>query len=317
MTGEAILVGDVGGTNVRFALAYPEGGRLTLSDIWKRRGADFPTFAAALDAYLKETGARPDGAALGLAGVVIKDHIDLINRGWSIALSDLRAQIGGKRLVVVNDFVAMARAAPDLDDEGLDPIRSGVRDPDGSAAVGGPGTGFGIAILRRIQSGWVVTGGEGGHQAYAPQTPLEWAVAEAMRRRGVDVSNELVAAGAGFDVTRDSLAEVMGVIVARCRRGRCHQGGAGGRRIRGGFLPAARGDGHDGDGEPRARLQCVGRGLYRRRRCAASCAVAGRAGSAGALSQARTAYADAGAISDQPDRVGRRAPAGGGASVAG
>ena len=211
MTGEAILVGDVGGTNVRFALAYPEGGRLTLSEIWKHRGADFPTFAAALDAYLSETGARPDGAALGLAGVVIKDHIDLINRGWSIALSDVRAQIGGKRLVVVNDFVAMARAAPDLDDDGLDPIRSGVRDPAGSAAVGGPGTGFGIAILRRIKSAWVVTGGEGGHQAYAPQTPLEWAVAEAMRRRGVDVSNELVAAGAGFEVTRDSLAEVMGV----------------------------------------------------------------------------------------------------------
>lgn len=212
MASDAILVGDVGGTNVRFALAYREGGRLRLSEIWKRKGAEFATFADALNAYLGETGARPDGAALGLAGVVIDDRIHLINRGWDIALSDVRARIGGKRLVAVNDFVAMARAAPDLDDEGLEPIRSGVRDPDGSAAVGGPGTGFGIAVLRRIKPGWIVTGGEGGHQLYAPQTPLEWAVVEAMRRRGVvDVSNELVAAGAGFEETRDSLAEVMGL----------------------------------------------------------------------------------------------------------
>jgi glucokinase len=211
MVGEAILVGDVGGTNVRFALAYPEGGRLTLSDIWKRKAAEFPGFADAMDAFLEETGAKPDGAALGMAGVVIDDRIHLINNGWDIVLADVRARIGGKRLVAVNDFVAMARAAPDLDDDGLEPIRSGQRDPDGSAAVGGPGTGFGIAILRRIKPGWIVTGGEGGHQAFAPQTPLEWAVAEAMRRRGVDVSNEYVAAGAGFDLTRDSLAEVMGV----------------------------------------------------------------------------------------------------------
>lgn len=211
MTGEAILVGDVGGTNVRFALAYPEGGRLRLSDIWKQKAADFPDFTDALEAFLQDTGARPDGVALGAAGVVINDHVHLINSGWDIDLPKLRARIGGKRLVVVNDFVAMARSAPDLDDEGLEPIRSGPRDPEGSAAVGGPGTGFGVAILRRIKPGWIVTGGEGGHQAFAPQTPLEWAVAEAMRRRGVDVSNELVAAGAGFELTRDSLAEVMGV----------------------------------------------------------------------------------------------------------
>lgn len=210
MAGEAILVGDVGGTNVRFALAYPEAGRLVLSEIWKREGADFPDFVDALDAFLDETGARPDGAALGMAGVVVQDRLDIINRGWSIDLADVRARLGGKRLVAVNDFIAMARAAPDLDDDDLEPIRSTERDPDGSAAVGGPGTGFGVAILRKIKPGWVVTGGEGGHQAFAPQTELEWEVAEAMRKRGVDVSNELVAAGAGFELTRDCLAEVMG-----------------------------------------------------------------------------------------------------------
>lgn len=211
MSDDAILVGDVGGTNVRLALAHTDGGRIWLSAIWKRAGAGFRSFEDALDVYLGETDAHPNGAALGLAGVVASDRVELINRGWTVDLAHVRRRLGDVRLVAVNDFIAMARAAPELDDEELEPIRSGRADPKGSAVVGGPGTGFGLAILRRVASGWVVIGGEGGHQAFAPQTPLEWELAEAMRLRGIDVSNELVAAGAGFELTRDCLADVMGV----------------------------------------------------------------------------------------------------------
>jgi glucokinase len=53
-------------------------------------------------------------------------------------------------------------------------------------------------------------GGEGGHQMYSPQTDLEWRVAEALRKASVYVSNEIIAAGAGFDVTLKALAEAMG-----------------------------------------------------------------------------------------------------------
>lgn len=211
MSDDAILVGDVGGTNVRLALAHTDGSRISLSAIWKRAGAGFRRFEDALDVYLDETGAQPTGAALGLAGVVANDRVELINAGWNVDLAHVKRRLGGVRLTAVNDFIAMARAAPELDDEELEPVRSAGMDPDGSAVVGGPGTGFGIAILRRTGSGWLVIGGEGGHQAFAPQTPLEWELAEAMRRRGAYVSNEMVAAGAGFELTRDCLAEVMGV----------------------------------------------------------------------------------------------------------
>ncbi|OYW43642.1 MAG: hypothetical protein B7Z38_00590 [Rhodobacterales bacterium 12-64-8] len=211
MTHEAILAGDVGGTNVRFAMAYEDGGRVTLSEIWKRAGASFASFEAALDTFLTETGHKPDGAALGLAGVVENDSVELLNRGWTVNLAAVRARLGGKRLVAVNDFIAMARAAPELSDEGLAPIRSGARNPLGSAAVGGPGTGFGVALLRRMTSGWVVIGGEGGYQAFAPVTELEWELSKAIRARGEDAFNELIAAGMGFELTRDCLAEAMGL----------------------------------------------------------------------------------------------------------
>ena len=100
-----ILVGDAGGTNVRFALARVEGGRIALSGVWKRRGADFPTFPAALEAYLAEERGDFSAAAFGLAGVVVDGRVEILNRGWTVDVAALAPQLGVSRVVVVNDFV--------------------------------------------------------------------------------------------------------------------------------------------------------------------------------------------------------------------
>ena len=65
MAEGAILVGDAGGTNVRFALARESGGRISLSDMWKRPGADYRTFDDAVGAYLSETKPKLLGASFG------------------------------------------------------------------------------------------------------------------------------------------------------------------------------------------------------------------------------------------------------------
>ena len=49
--GACILVGDIGGTNVRFALARASQRRVVISDLWKRPGAEFASFSAAIAAY--------------------------------------------------------------------------------------------------------------------------------------------------------------------------------------------------------------------------------------------------------------------------
>jgi glucokinase len=212
MQDGAILVGDAGGTNVRFALARVAGGQVALSAVWKRAGAEFETFEAALDAYLAET--KPDfaGASFGFAGVTGGLRVELLNRGWTVDLAAVKQRLGvDNRLVAVNDFIAMARSAPELSGDQLRPIAPGKADPKGSCAIGGPGTGFGVGLLRRVAAGWVVIGGEGGHQAFAPETEIEWKLAEKLRRQHGYVSNEMVAAGAGFDDTRDALFEIMGM----------------------------------------------------------------------------------------------------------
>lgn len=211
MKTETILVGDAGGTNVRFAIARVDGGHVSLSPVWKRAGADFASFAAALAAFLAETQPDLTGAAFGLAGVENDGRIELLNRGWTVGRRETADQLGLDSIVMVNDFFAMARGAAELAPGEALEITGGTVDPNGSVAVGGPGTGFGIAVLRRVPEGFVVIAGEGGHQTFTPQTELEWRVAENLRAQGVYPSNEIVAAGAGFEDTRAALAQAMDV----------------------------------------------------------------------------------------------------------
>jgi glucokinase len=209
MSAITLLVGDIGGTNARFALVTAGDNGLRVSGVWKQKGADFPAFGDALDAYLQRTQAKPDGAAFGVAGAVSHGRVDLLHRSWTMDRREISDRLGGVRVVLVNDFFAMARAAPELPPTDLADIAPGEADDEAAIAVGGPGTGFGIAILRRIPGGWVVVAGEGGHQTYIPVTDLEWRVAENLRAQGLYVSAEVVCSGSGFEQTRAALAEAM------------------------------------------------------------------------------------------------------------
>ena len=98
MQSGSILVGDAGGTNVRFALAHTDGGRVSVSDIWKRPGADYATFDDALTAFLSETKPAFTGAAFGVAGAVA--HGDqffgrLFHRAVGLRRGHARRQFAG------------------------------------------------------------------------------------------------------------------------------------------------------------------------------------------------------------------------------
>ena len=68
MTGHERLVGDVGGTNVRFAMARRVDGRFRIEDFEKLKGDDFKSFDDALASYLEKTGLKPSKACFAMAG---------------------------------------------------------------------------------------------------------------------------------------------------------------------------------------------------------------------------------------------------------
>jgi len=206
-----VLVGDIGGTNVRFAMAGRVEGAWRLEQIVRYPGDAFDSLEAALARFLDATGARPRAALFGIAGPVDDDAVALTNRAWpSISGRALERRFAIDRVLVRNDFEVMARAAPELGADAFRTVRGGLRRPGAPILVAGPGTGFGLATLAPIGARWRVIGGEGGHQAYAPGTDFEWAVARRLAAGGY-VSIERVAAGAHYGEVVAAVRAVLGL----------------------------------------------------------------------------------------------------------
>ena len=89
---ESVVLGDIGGTNVRFAVLQ-DG---MLSDVEHMKVSEYRQFADALDTFIKS---RPAGhpirrAIFGVAGVVERERCALTNNPWIVAADELRARFG-------------------------------------------------------------------------------------------------------------------------------------------------------------------------------------------------------------------------------
>jgi glucokinase len=160
------LVSDVGGSNVRFARSS-EGH--TLSSRQSYRLADFPSFYSALQTYLDGTGGADGcvGAAIGVAGPVDGDHVELTNADWRIETGQVQPLIGGASARLVNDLQAVALALPYLRDEELTRVGSCERrhTPRRTMLALNVGTGFGAAAIIPVAGGWEAIPGEPGHMS--------------------------------------------------------------------------------------------------------------------------------------------------------
>ena len=82
---DRVLVGDVGGTNVRFALAEKRDGKIGIDAFAKLAGDDFETFDDALRQYLEDSGLKPERACFAMAGPVRDGEVMLTNRHWQVS----------------------------------------------------------------------------------------------------------------------------------------------------------------------------------------------------------------------------------------
>ncbi len=170
---EAVLVGDVGGTNCRFAFAELSAqGTIDLHHSERFSVKDFPDFNTAVNSYLVSQAIKPARAAFAFAGPKFDDEIKMTNIDWIVSESDLRKTFGFETVVVLNDFVAMANGATVVPDDGFEVLMPGKVNYNKPVAVLGPGTGLGISLivpgnpLRILPT-------EGGHVSFSPQNELE------------------------------------------------------------------------------------------------------------------------------------------------
>jgi glucokinase len=203
---EVGLIGDIGATNARFALAKPDG---SATHVRLYALNDYPSLADAIDAYLAEESPRvwPGQAVLAVAAPVTGDRVTLTNHAWTFSIEALRRHLGLGRLRVINDFSANALAIPHLA-EG-DRIQIGPGSPVRDAPIGliGPGTGLGVSALVSAPGGPVAIPGEGGHVTVAPANAHESAILDLMRRRYDHVSAERLLSGPGLVNLYNALCE--------------------------------------------------------------------------------------------------------------
>ncbi len=210
---EQILVGDVGGTKVRLALAKRAEGRITLDSVAVMQGDDFDRFEHAIVDYLTDHQARPDVALFALAGPVAADgSLKMTNRDWPViqprALAD---DVGLRSVRLVNDFAAMARAIPEAPAESFETIIDAPGIPGAATLVTGPGTGFGVSILVALPGGrWRVVTGQGGHAAFPPRTKREAQFLAIMQAKHGYVSNEMVVAGRWLPAVHEAVCALHG-----------------------------------------------------------------------------------------------------------
>jgi glucokinase len=206
---EACVVGDIGGTNARFARVAPDG---SLDQIMPLHGNDYPGPAEALEYYLSQTkGPKPVAAAIGIANPLSGDHVKMTNHTWSFSIEAMRKQIGLERLQFLNDFTALALSLSYLGDADRQQVGGGRAVPNSAIGVIGAGTGLGVSGLVPAGEHYVAIEGEGGHATIAGQSPEELAVIAALARVFPHVSAERALSGPGIENLYRALAEVRGV----------------------------------------------------------------------------------------------------------
>ncbi|HLL28779.1 MAG TPA: ROK family protein [Xanthobacteraceae bacterium] len=160
-TQPPILVADIGGTKTRIALGRREKGLGEIKSLFNDRIADLQELLSR--ELAAEEAKQATMAVLAVAAPIDEDRISLTNRAWSFSRSKLKQALKLKRLIVVNDFVAVAHALPALTAKDVVSIGGGKGEPGENLLACGPGTGFGVAALVRAAEPPIVLSSEAGH----------------------------------------------------------------------------------------------------------------------------------------------------------
>ena len=191
------LLGDVGGTNARWA--WQAGPAQPCRHVATLPTREHASIGASIAAYLAQHGLpAPRDVAFGIATAVTGDSVRMTNHPWAFSIDALRRELGAGRLRVLNDFAALAYAVPALQPSDLVAVGGGQR-AEGALAVIGAGTGLGVSgLVADGRGGWRVIVGEGGHVTLAAVNARQSALLAVLRERHGHVSAERALSGPGL-----------------------------------------------------------------------------------------------------------------------
>jgi glucokinase len=205
------LLSDIGATNARFAL-LADGQRL---DTTTYAVADYASPVEAAREFLAgpAAGHKPQIAVLAAAGPVVNGRVTMTNAAWTVDAERIRQGLGLQAVHVINDFEAQGWALPGYRPADLVEIGHVSPPEEGTMAVMGPGSGFGLAAMARDGKTEIVLVTEAGHATLSSENRREDAIITALRDRLQHVSVERLMSGPGLVNLYHAIAEVDGLTV--------------------------------------------------------------------------------------------------------
>lgn len=192
-----ILIGDIGGTNGRFALVIEDGQEPRTFPVVQT--AHHATIDEAIAVTLRDSGAvRPRSAVLAVAAPIEGEEVALTNSHWVVRPREMLAALDLEDIVLVNDFEAQAMAVVALGREHMDKIGGGEPEENAGRVVLGAGTGLGVAGLVHSRGRWIPVPGEGGHMDIGPRTPREREIFAHLEPIEGRLSGEQILSGRGL-----------------------------------------------------------------------------------------------------------------------
>lgn len=199
------LIGDIGGTNARLALA-DEAGKVLKAKTFLR--ADFESVSDAIKEYQKITSAEISEIILAINMPVVDNKPQNNSyKGWGFDADVIAKDFKVKKVIFVNDMIAHAMSLPHLTDDDYEQI-SGTKAKRKETIVAiGLGTGVGVAF-GAYDNGYKFFPSETGHQLVSSTTLKQSEVLNMMiAKRGFAIW-DWVASGTGIGNLYEALFEV-------------------------------------------------------------------------------------------------------------
>lgn len=223
-----LLVGDIGGTSTRLAVAsVDDAGTVTLADERRYDSASGPDLDGFVRDYLGRVWTGVARASLAIAGPVEGNRCQTTNLPWVVDGDALARAVGLTSVTLLNDFAAAAWGTLVVAEADTVVLQEGRLVPTAPRVVIGAGTGLGEALVV-MEGGPRVLPGEGGHKGFSARSDREDRLLAWMRAElGGRVSVERVVSGMGLRDVYRFLRDVEGLAESPAVRARMTSEDAG------------------------------------------------------------------------------------------
>ncbi len=203
------IVADIGGTNLRIGIAEETGETRALTVY---QCAQYVGLAEVVSDFIEKESlqGKTINACFAIACPVEQDLITMTNLPWQFSKSEIMETLGLAKLLMINDFTAIAHAIPMLGEGQKVQVGNGEPVHGKPISVCGPGTGLGVGHLVHEKDKWISLSCEGGHVDFAPIDETEIEILKHLLHKYAHVSYEQLLSGMGLEQIYQALATIDG-----------------------------------------------------------------------------------------------------------